>query len=287
MQVYRIVNWNAYFENNRSRELKSLDWVPFPNKHSGDGYTELVCEHENGPAHFAAWVVLVQVASRCDVRGTLMRSTGKPHDSESLSRITRLPTSLFNEAVPRLLEIGWVEQVTVDDDDTCNISQDDATKSQGDAIKRLRNGTEKKGKNIHARFDEWWSVYPRKTQKQTARAAYQRAIKRIAESQQLNGESPAEWLLERTQAFSRSDKAKGDFCPYPATWLNQGRYEDDPREWGDDRSPPPKKKPPSQSEILDNERYRLVKEAEKQGKPRAEIDKIIDLYDRKIAELDQ
>ena len=44
-----------HFENNRARELKSMAWVPLPNKMDGDGYTEPVT-HPGGAAHFGACV---------------------------------------------------------------------------------------------------------------------------------------------------------------------------------------------------------------------------------------
>lgn len=126
---YVIRNWAKHFENNRTRELKRLDWVPIPNSMDGDGYTELV-EHPNGAAHFGVWIALVEVASRCDPRGTLSRdgATGvKPHCFDSLARITRLPEKIIREAMPRLLSIGWVELQAIATNEVIKTSQDDAT----------------------------------------------------------------------------------------------------------------------------------------------------------------
>ena len=110
--ILRIKDWDRLFENSRSRQVAELRWVSLPNKHDGDGYTELVTGHPNGPAHYGAWVVIVQVASKCQPRGTLVRDNGESHDPASLARKTRFPAELFAEAVPRLLnpEIGWLEQ---------------------------------------------------------------------------------------------------------------------------------------------------------------------------------
>ena len=105
---YRIKDWQEHFENNRTKDLKKMSWVPFPNKHDGDGYTELL-DHDDGPAHYGAWCALVQVASKCEPRGTLIRDTGKPHDSVTLARKTRIPEGVWNLAIPRLVSIGWVE----------------------------------------------------------------------------------------------------------------------------------------------------------------------------------
>jgi hypothetical protein len=105
--VIQIVDWSKHYENNRTRDLVKMQWVPIPNRLDGDGYTELL-SHPNGPAHFGAWCSLLAVASRCGVRGTLLRDGGQPHDVLSLERITRIPSSVWEEALPRLVIIGWV-----------------------------------------------------------------------------------------------------------------------------------------------------------------------------------
>jgi len=39
----------------------------------------------------------------------LTRDNGRPHTAESLARISRIPVVIFEEALPRLLRIGWLE----------------------------------------------------------------------------------------------------------------------------------------------------------------------------------
>ena len=68
MRVYRVKDWAKHYENNRTAEMKVMRWVPFPNTHDGDGYTQLV-SGEEGAAMLGAWVACVQVASKCDPRG--------------------------------------------------------------------------------------------------------------------------------------------------------------------------------------------------------------------------
>lgn len=96
MKLYQIRDWSQLYENNRTRDLKKMEWVPVPNHHDSDGYTLLV-SRKDGAAFYGAWIALVQVASRCDPRGTLLRRTGEPHDPASLSRITRIPEKVFEE----------------------------------------------------------------------------------------------------------------------------------------------------------------------------------------------
>jgi hypothetical protein len=108
--MLRVKDWEQHFENNRTRELKSLHWAPVPNKQDGDGYTELM-DHPNGVAHYGAWVAIVLVASKCDPRGTLSRDGARPHDAASVSRITRVPADVMSEAIERLVSIGWLERI--------------------------------------------------------------------------------------------------------------------------------------------------------------------------------
>lgn len=98
VKLYRITNWGSLFENNRTRELKKLDWVPVPNKHDGDGYA-LVMEQPDGPALIGAWLAILQVASKCDERGTLMRDTKIPHDPASIARQSRFPRDVIERAL--------------------------------------------------------------------------------------------------------------------------------------------------------------------------------------------
>jgi hypothetical protein len=107
-QAYRlrIRNWAALYENNRTRELVNLNWVPIPNRMDGDSYTELV-DHPEAISHYAAWISIVCIASRQTPRGTLPREgAGIP---QALARISRFPVSVFESVIPRLVQMGWLE----------------------------------------------------------------------------------------------------------------------------------------------------------------------------------
>ncbi|MBN2579132.1 MAG: hypothetical protein JXB10_09090 [Pirellulales bacterium] len=108
--MLRVKDWDLLFENSRTRGYGRLGWVPIPNKHDSDGYTQLI-EHEHGASHYGAWCLIVQVASKCKPRGTLIREGGTAHDASSLARITRIGAHVFREAIPRFLEIGWLENI--------------------------------------------------------------------------------------------------------------------------------------------------------------------------------
>jgi hypothetical protein len=108
--MMRVRNWDQQYENNRSREIGRTQWVPIPNDLSRDSYVDLVA-HEDGASHLGVWIGLLMVASRATPRGFLARDDGRPHTSESLARITRLPEHLIKPAIDRLLKIGLLEVV--------------------------------------------------------------------------------------------------------------------------------------------------------------------------------
>jgi hypothetical protein len=118
VKAYRIVGWTDNFETAENRKLRHLTWVKLPTKQEGDGFTALMGDHPNGCAHFGAWTALVQLAAKCSTRGFLVRDLGGrvvPHDHASIRRITRVPTEVLLEAIPRLIEIGWLEEVEAQD----------------------------------------------------------------------------------------------------------------------------------------------------------------------------
>jgi hypothetical protein len=87
-----------------------------------------------------------------------VRDGGEPHTPQSLARISRLPAALFEEAIPRLLKIGWIEKMASNikelhegaeipqvgatlPQDAAEIPQDGASSRAG----AVRNGTEGNG----------------------------------------------------------------------------------------------------------------------------------------------
>jgi len=68
-------------------------------------------------------------------------------------------------------------------------------------------------------FDEFWSLYPRKIAKATARKAWQR----LTAEQQLM----AAKAIDTHCQYWKSKETELEFIPYPATWINQERWEDE------------------------------------------------------------
>lgn len=83
-------------------------------------------------------------------------------------------------------------------------------------------------------FDLWWAKYPRREGKQKGCEAWGKAVDRLVAGGRTELDAIA-YLLERVTAYAaspRATKSDRDKIPLPATWLNGGRYEDDPAAWG-------------------------------------------------------
>lgn len=74
--------------------------------------------------------------------------------------------------------------------------------------------------DVEAAFAEFYDAYPRKVGRKDALKAFEKALKDV----------PAEKLIEASRRYAAdpnqpADKSK---IPHPATWLNQGRWDDEP-----------------------------------------------------------
>lgn len=148
MKLYRIRDWDNIYENNRSRLVKDLSWVPIPNRHDGENFS-LIMIHEDGATIYAGWILLLQIASKCTPRGTLIRDNGTPHNVRTLSAKCRCPASWFETAIPYLeTETDWLEVVhTVDEPTERQLADSRLTPScqSGDEEGKGREGNGKKG----------------------------------------------------------------------------------------------------------------------------------------------
>lgn len=68
-------------------------------------------------------------------------------------------------------------------------------------------------------FDDFWSKYPRKVAKKTAMQSFARLP--------MDEQELAIDALETHLEYWKIKETDTDFIPFPATWLNQGRYFDE------------------------------------------------------------
>ena len=67
-------------------------------------------------------------------------------------------------------------------------------------------------------FDEFWNAYPRKAGKTQARLSFAKATKTV----------DPQVIITAAERFSLDPNREDQFTPHPTTWLNQGRWEDEP-----------------------------------------------------------
>lgn len=107
-QPIEIANWEEGFEIAQSRRRNGrLSWVAMPTRHDSRGYRRLI-RSEGGVKHFACWIVLVQLAAKCPVRGVLADDQGRALMVDDFEAMTDIPASCFESAIPVLCAIGWL-----------------------------------------------------------------------------------------------------------------------------------------------------------------------------------
>lgn len=71
-------------------------------------------------------------------------------------------------------------------------------------------------------FDLFWNAYPKKRAINKARQAFKKALKR-------SDVPSAGWLVEKAKEFAEQVAGKDPtYFPYPATWLDDGSFHDEP-----------------------------------------------------------
>jgi hypothetical protein len=103
------------------------------------------------------------------------------------------------------------------------ISQKDKDKEKDNDKERIDTLT-LKGSGIspgESPFDAFWRAYPRKTGKGDARNKFAKALTKTTFETIMTA-------LERVKGSAQWQRDGGQYIPYPATWLNQERWDDDP-----------------------------------------------------------
>ena len=98
---------------------------------------------------------------------------------------------------------------------------------------RNHQGTVKVSRIASETFEDFWRVYPRKTDKGKARQAYVKALTK----------TDPETLKAAAQRFKDLPGREAKFTPHPTTWLNGER-------WDDELDAPAQHTPPSQSDTF-------------------------------------
>lgn len=153
--------------------------------------------------------VVVSCKKCAENRG--LESEPKPEpNSEPKTKKMELNTELDTDLVSDLLDKKRKEK-----------NREDKTRKDTPLYPPKGLGVGSSSEDPHDPFDDFWEVYPRKVGKEAARKAW----KKIRPNQSLQRR-----ILDAVEAAKRSkewQKDNGQYIPHPATWLNQGRWDDE------------------------------------------------------------
>ncbi len=159
-------------------------------------------------------------------------SNGEDKCSVSNQQIAQhldLPHNIVGQFKALLHELGYIEQLApaeLDSDAVYGLSKAPRialeASSEPSKGKKAPGGRKVKhrSRGHPEAFQKWYAYYPRKMGKGAAEVAYSRARKTVSE----------ETLLVAVKAYAELIIQKGvekHFVPYPTTWLNQQRWEDE------------------------------------------------------------
>lgn len=152
--TYSIIGWNELYENSQSRKCKDLHWVPVPNAHDGEGFSH-VMSHKKGAEIFTAFILILQVASKCPERGVLVNKKGVPYTAESLALKTRGNVEWFRFALDFLSsnEVGWIQKQVDNQHGTTTLPAEWESTGSDLGKKEGKNRTEQNEQNGNA-FEE-------------------------------------------------------------------------------------------------------------------------------------
>lgn len=148
---------------------------------------------------------------------------GKSNQTESNRIKTDQSESESNQSESNEIKPNQAESNGPIKQESRNKNQESGTKKQPRA--RARDG----------RFEVFWANYPRKAGKEAARKAFEH----IAPSGDLFSRMLE--AISQQRASPQWTRDGGQYIPYPATWLNQGRWDDEPTAATTERAQPIKR----------------------------------------------
>ena len=151
---------------------------------------------------------------------------GMPYDHATIADQCRVDVECIEENITVLLELGrlgvteegvyYVPRMVKDAE---ALAKQQAYGSRGGNPRILKGGV-KASETEEDGFAEFWKEYPRKVAKQKAWETY-------LKKQCIDHQHDIMAALEVQKQSRQWTKDGGQFIPHPATWLNQGRWNDE------------------------------------------------------------
>ena len=121
----------------------------------------------------------------------------------------------------RLTQTEPRNNLSENENDNRNINIDE---DNNNLLENVETTSRKRAEILSDRFDEFWAAYPNKVKKIKAREAWMKIKPSAALHQKILA------AVEAAKNSRQWKKDNGDFIPHPTSWLNQGRWEDEPEQ---------------------------------------------------------
>lgn len=228
--------------------MAEVKWIKITTDMFDDEKIRLIESMPEGDAILVTWIKLLTLAGKTNDNGTIYLTETIPYTEDMLSTICRRPLQIIRLALQTFeklemiaVENGIINIVNWEKHQNIERLQQirEQTRTRVARFREkqrllsepvtLRNAevtqqNKNKNKNIYMLkngFNLFWERYPKKLAKRDA----ERAFDKINPDEKLFN-----LILEKLELYKQSEawlKDGGQFIPYPATWLNGRRWEDE------------------------------------------------------------
>ena len=228
--------------------MAEVKWIKITTDMFDDEKIRLIESMPEGDAILVTWIKLLTLAGKTNDSGTIYLTETIPYTEDMLSTICRRPLQIIRLALQTFeklemiaIENGIINIVNWEKHQNIERLQQirEQTRTRVARFREkqrllsepvtLRNAevtqqNKNKNKNIYMLkngFNLFWERYPKKLAKRDA----EKAFAKIKPDEKLFN-----LILEKLELYKQSEawlKDGGQFIPYPATWLNGRRWEDE------------------------------------------------------------
>ena len=245
-----------------------ISWIKLDINILDDAKIKIIRSHPNGDSVVLLWIGLLCLAMKSARPGTIEISDGLPYTIDDLSNLFNIEKKTVEMGLALFVKYRMVEVFEGGSIDVINFSKhqkleeiernreltrvrmskyrdrlrignEPVTRNESvtlrnvtptdkdldkdlDKEKPLAKKTAKRDTVYSPDFISFWKAYPNKVGKDAAWVAWEKRIRSIPEISFLLK------ILETQKQSTKWQKDEGQFIPNPATWINQGRWADEP-----------------------------------------------------------
>ena len=174
---------------------------------------------------------MVQVAARCKVRGVLADDRGIALNCEDLEAMTDLPKADFEQTIPVLCELGWLECDSTDlapSEDIPDSEQDTTTVQDNTVTEQNRTEHTVNSSALYvnrAKAKTNWDLLPKG--RKIGRSKWNIAWSNVVEYEEIDHKKVMDAILKYYEFMD----GEGEFVRQPATLIHDRVWEESPEVW--------------------------------------------------------